>query len=128
MGTQVDLQDLGIVCATADYAKDYTFYLLVDRAHYTPEALEKNPACIAPADLLFQSSPIPDKDGMAECDLSAHSRAITDKYNGDTKGKLAVIATSQATNKDPHKKLAIVEACELIAPKLKLVQFGYRVD
>jgi hypothetical protein len=123
---EIDLKDLGLICASADNAKDYTFYLLYDRPEYTPQSIQQNPGCIKPADTLFMSSPIPDKEGMAEVDLSTQEKAICDKFNGETKGKIACLATSKTGNKDPNKKLAVLENCTYIAPKLKLQAFGYR--
>lgn len=125
-GITIDIMTIGELAATADNARDYTFYLILDKPHYTAAALEQNPDCVAAADLIFKSPPVPDHSGQGKVDLRPHRDAIKGKLkDSKTKAKAAVLATSREQNEDPKKKVAVFEPCTIVGPVLNLGALEY---
>src|SRR5437762_6755930 len=87
------LEKPGKLVGSAKDAKDYTFFIVVDRPQYSREALEADPGAFSGADLLFKSEPVSDEGGLARFDLSQHANEINRKLRDDkTPVKFAVLA------------------------------------
>ena len=120
----IDLDNPGKIWASADNAADYTFYVVLAKPWYNAKAFEANPNCVAGKDLLFRSPLLPDKSGHAKIDLDAEAETLRHKL-GDSatgKGNLVCVATSKPDNEDPHKRMCVMEPCDLHKepPTLKL--------
>ncbi len=125
-GITIDIMTIGELAATADNAMDYTFFLILDKPHYTAAALEQNPNCVAAGDLIFKSPAVPDHNGQGKVDLRPHRDAIKAKLkDAKTKAKAAVLATSREHNEDPKKKVAVFEPCTIVGPVLNLGPLDY---
>ena len=120
----LDLDNPGKIWASADNANDYTFYVILDKPWYNTKAFEANPNCVAGKDLFFRSPVKPDESGHQKIDLDAVAEELRHKMKdaATAKGKLVCVATSKADNEDPHKRMAVMEPCDLKKepPKMKI--------
>lgn len=111
---EFEIDWLNRLSASAENAKDYTFYLVLDKPAYTAEAFQQNPDCAAAADVLFKSPVLPDQGGRASVDVAPERKAVTDKLkDGANQAKAVVVATSRPGSKEPEKRLAVVEPCTI---------------
>lgn len=121
---EIDLEKLPRrLVASAENARDYTFYIVKPKPSYTPQAFEANPNCVAAADLFLKLGPIPDRNGEAAAEITAaNARSIQEKLTGaEEEARAVVLATSKPTNAHPDKKLAIVESVKIKGgPAIKL--------
>jgi hypothetical protein len=125
-GFTIDLMALGMLIGSAENAKDYMFYLIMDRPQYTKAALEANPSCVAATDLIFKSPMVPDNNGHATVDLRPHKDAIKAKLkDSKTMAKAAVLASSRDTNEEPQLKMAAFESCTIMGAILSLGMLEY---
>lgn len=128
---EINLDHPGTLSASADNAKDYTFYIVVDKPQYTQQSFEQNyPNCASPADLIFKSDVLPDHmtpdGGGATVDLTPKAEEIRSKLKDpETRAKVAVVATSLPGNQDPQKRMALVTNYTIKGPILHLTGFGY---
>jgi hypothetical protein len=116
MPSEIDLEkeDPGKMWASAENAKDYTFFLFLPKPAYTPKALEDNPNAIAAADLLVKSPMLPDKSGKVSFDLKPKAAEIKDKLkDSKTEARAAVLATAKPENEDPNQKSVVMESVTL---------------
>ena len=120
----LDLDNPGKIWASADNAADYTFYVILDKPWYNIKAFEANPNCVAGKDLFFRSPVQPDESGHSKIDLDAVAEDLRHKMKdaATAKGKLVCVSSSKADNEDPHKRMAVMEPCEMHKepPKLKI--------
>ena len=121
---EIDLENPGKLTASADNAKDYTFYIVKSKPHYNPQAFQANPNCVAGQDLFYRSDVLPDKDGNVMADLAPKANDLKHKMKdaGDIKVKVVVLATSKPGNEDPNARLAVIEDSDLtkIPPTIEI--------
>jgi hypothetical protein len=117
MAMEIDLQNPGKLTASAKNAKDYTFYLVLPRPHYTPQMFQMNPNCVATPDMVMKIGTAADADGEGSVDLGPKANELKDKCKAPvTDARAVVIATSKGSNKDPNKRLAVVEPVTIKNP------------
>ena len=118
------MENPGKLVASADNAKDYTFYIVASKAWYTTKAFQANPNCAAGADLFLRTEVLPDKNGNIEYDLAPKANDLKHKMkdSGNIRVKLVVLATSKPTNEDPAARMAVMEGSELtkIPPTIEI--------
>ncbi len=121
---ELDVMKPGKLFARAENEMDTTYHIVLPQAHYTKDALSKNPQINA-KDQLMQPFTVPfqqaDKQGMTTCDLKATGRA--DQIRKNVRDRIernepkietvraVVIVTSRKGNQIPDKQLA--DICDL---------------
>lgn len=120
----IDLDNPGKIWASADNAAEYSFYVVAAKPWYNTKAFEANPNCVAGKDLFFKTSWLPDKSGHQKIDLTNEADGLRHKMGDEAvvKANLVCVATSKPDNEDPHKRMAVMEPCDLKKepPLLKL--------
>lgn len=108
---EIDLEKPEKILASADNAKDYTFYLVADKPHFTREAFAANPNVASGNDLFFKSPVIPDKDGKSFVDLAPQAKSIKDKLKDERTPAIAVVVANSMH--EPGKRDAALKAFTL---------------
>ncbi len=124
---ELDLSAPGKFKAKVENQNTATFYIVVPQAHYTKDALSKNPN-IAPADQLMSPFTVPANavghDGVAMFDLNASGRAkeliakVDERIKAGKKPdtvRAIVIAHAKQGNCVPPQQLAEVKDLKLVA-------------
>ena len=121
---EIDLENPGLLVASADNAKDYTLYIVRAKPQYNPKAFEANPNCVSGSDLFLKSDILPDKNGNVEYDLKAKANDLKHKMKdlGKIPVKVVALATAKKGNEDENAKMAVVEGGELkkIPPTIEI--------
>jgi len=121
---EIDLGTAGKLVGSAEFAKDYTFLIVADRAKYTAQAFETNVSTATGEDLIFRSATLPDDNGNVELDLQPHLKQIRAKLpNVRTAVKIVLVGTMLNY---PGKRRAVMESHVLYRgePAVRLVPQG----
>ncbi len=92
--SEIDLEKPEKIFASADNAKDYTFYLVADKPQFTREAFAKNPNVASGNDLFFKSPVIADKEGKSLVDLAPEAKTIKSKLKEEKTRAIAVVVAN----------------------------------
>jgi hypothetical protein len=113
---EIRLEKPGKLVGSAKNAKDYTFFIVLDKPQFSREALEASSASFSGPDLLFKSEPVPDEDGMARLNLGDHVNEINRRLKDDTTPvRFAVLAKGKGAGS--ALAAAAVEAGSLVMMK-----------